>query len=331
MTTNYKVNTNGQIVDLVEIFKPYTTGTKAQPTNYIVENYNNTGSNLDLSDIFAPYIEGQPMVPQTNYLVNVGGEMKDLNTIFAQVNTDLYIATGSYTVSSNLTYNTILTYIGAGTFELLENIPVDLLIVGGGGSGGNRTGPYFTVYNNGGGGGGGQVSFIQNQNLTPNSVFNISIGTFGNRNNETQGYGGSTIISNGITTFSSVGGNPGQDGPSPPDAYLKQAMGGTSGGNSGDGGMGGCSVNFSSFVNPTPGDNGTNYSTIDTIFYGAGGGGGGFSSVFNGGNTGGGGTYFWITTSLNASANTGSGGGGGMNGVAPGNGGTGILKILFNQ
>jgi len=62
-----------------------------------------------------------------------------------------------------------------------------------------------------------------------------------------------------------------------------------------------------------------------------GGGGGGYTTVFNGGNTGGGGTYFWSTTSLNASANTGSGGGGGMNGIAPGNGGTGILKILFNQ
>lgn len=329
MTTNYKIKYEGQTFDLVEIFKSYTSGTKAQPTNYIVSNYDNKGLNVDFADIFSPYIEGQQMAPQTNYLVNVNGEIKDLNKIFAQINNDLYIATGSYSVSSNSTYNTIITYTGDGTFELLADISVDILMVGGGGSGGNRTGPYISVYNNGGGGGGGQVLFITNQNLTPNSVFNITIGTFGNRNNNTQGFGGSTIMTNNITNYTVNGGNPGQDGPS---GYLQQASGGVSGGNSGNGGIGGCSNNsFSSFEAPGPGDNGTNYSVVDNTYYGAGGGGGGYTTVFNGGNTGGGGTYFWSTTSLNASANTGSGGGGGMNGIAPGNGGTGILKILFNQ
>lgn len=304
-------------VDLSNIFQPYSGPPSAITTGYKVNT-------TDLNLIFAPYVSGNPQASPTGYTVPIYG---DLNQIFAKYNPVTFTATGDYTITSDGTYNTIITFkSGIGTILFNTNVgTVSCIVVGGGGGAGHgmKAASGTSGGSGGRGGGGGQV--IQ-QNLTYSiaTSYNISIGAGG-----TGGYwvSGSTVAS--------TNGNP-----SSLDIIV--ALGGTkdSGGNGGNGGTG-----ISSSNNGTNGSAGSNgygssgggggggtgglpspQSLGGTSTNGAGSGGKGSASGGGSGNTGGG-----------AGDNTGGGGGGGggagntqsnssSNG---GNGGSGIIILKF--
>ena len=249
-----------------------------------------------------------------------------------------YSATGIYTISSNSQYNTIITFTGDGTF--LINVPflISYLVVGGGGGGGSG----YHGSNGGGGGGGGGGGVIENS-LSFVGSYTITIGTGGSGgSNLIQGNpgisGGSSSITSLLLNINASGGvggiiNGGASG-------TPGSSGGTGNGNP-SGGVGILGGGGGSGGYTASGGNGSqniptlNYGTI----FGAGGGGGGGGSVggtAGNSNAGNGGNRPTTTNAGNGVANTGGGGGGGSEGssgdsyVSGGNGGLGVVILLFN-
>ena len=69
----------GVTKNLTEIFAPYSSGSKSNPTNYKYYS-NSTNTYVDLSEIFAPY-DGISSAATTRYIVN----NNDLNMIFKKI------------------------------------------------------------------------------------------------------------------------------------------------------------------------------------------------------------------------------------------------------
>ena len=280
------------------------------------------------------------------------GNLNYSNSIEYKLTTFSYTLSGSYTINSNENYNTIITFIGNGTFNVINNYSntsINYIMVGGGGGGGGA------AYAGGGAGGGGQV-LMGTFNSSLNN-YNIVIGKGGSG-----GIGSSEPtdgIAGGITSFIgnnfdiiANGGQPGYrvSNPSVTNGYLN-------GGNSGAGGLGGLGAG-NSFAGNNPGQNGTNGGGGGGGQYGNGNGGNGGSNNINlnyGGGGGGGAGVPELTINKpdggmgvggggnggdynnpnnptkNGHENTGGGGGGGYNLNNGGNGGSGVLILSFNN
>jgi len=253
------------------------------------------------------------------------------------------INNGTYTITSNAQYNTIITFTANSSITFYQNYTVNYIVVGGGGGGGGES--RFLNSNYGaGGGGGGQV--LDNTNIFSNKTYSLIVGSGGNGGigslcatctdipgrNGNPGYssqiflgtnnivtanggqgglgGNATFCNGGASGNGFAGGNGGTGGNAP------SGGGGGGGGNSGyNGGNGSLNISVQIYGNA----------------FGAGGGGGSWNySGGSGGNTNagnGGGANSSLPTS--AKPNTGCGGGGGGS-VAGANGGSGIIILYFN-
>jgi hypothetical protein len=240
-----------------------------------------------------------------------------------------YSATGIYTVSFDLQYNTIITFTGDGSITFTSISSVQYLLVGGGGGGGATSSLSY------GGGGGGQVKIgIFNIDF---ETFNITIGSGGaGRSNATGLNGSNSSIISTSSTITSLGG------------FGSIANG--NGGNSGAGGAGGTFYNgfppAPSTINGVNGGGGAGGSgqqalagngslnNVNSNYGGGGGGGSGNGFIFGGIGVGGGGNGGDVSSNgQNATPNTGGGGGGGGNAgftLSGGNGGSGVCIFYFN-
>lgn len=211
-----------------------------------------------------------------------------------------YSISGTYVISSDPSYNTIINFTGNSVFNIYHiknNISIEYTVVGGGGGGGG--GNIGGSPGAGGGGGGGVAIGSFNSNVTPYNII-VGIGGLGGTletsipsTPSTDGLNGMpSAISGVITVNGGLGG--------------KSSHNNGAGGNSGNGGAGGSG-------NTNPGGTGVN----------GGGGGGGSYGGGNGGN-GAVSTYYYGT-----SFGAGGGGGGGdapdgtAGNIYAGNGGIG--------
>jgi len=234
------------------------------------------------------------------------------------------------------------------TLETPQAYSVDMLVIAGGGGGGNDDGA-------GGGAGGYRTS---TQNMSPGTVYTVTIGDGGSAN----GDGSDTSISgSGLTTITSTGGGrggtPGSTGGSggsgggggsnsPPHSGGSGGSGNTpstspSQGNNGGAGSssprtaggGGGAGEAGNTDGLGHGGDGASSSITGSAVTRAGGGGGSTratSTPFGGGDGGGGngGTDSPHNSATNGTANTGSGGGGGP-GSDPKTGGTGGKGVVI--
>jgi hypothetical protein len=257
------------------------------------------------------------------------------------------INNGTYTITSNAQYNTIIMFTSNSSITFLQNYTVNYIIVGGGGGGG--TGEISSSYHisSGGGGGGGLVygSYI----FLP-QIYNLVIGSGGlagsasgingnpggssninlNSNiivNANGGSGGQT----GISGTGGASGTPGSTGGT--GGYANDLQNSPSGNQGTLGGGGGGSYDLGN------GGNGSlNISVpIYGTSFGAGGGGGtsdGSAGIGGNSNAGSGGSH-GPNNAGNGTANSGGGGGGGAfidinNTGLGGNGGSGTIILYFN-
>jgi hypothetical protein len=277
-------------------------------------------------------------VPFLDYVIDPSGALfgnsicginNYLNYLTPNTQVSPYILiSGNYEITSNSTYNTIITFYSNSVIEFNKYIQVNYTLVGGGGGGGG--GDYVSY----GGGGGGQVKIgIFN---TQFETFNITIGSGGaGRSSATGLNGGSSSIISTSSTITSLGG------------FGSIANG--NGGNSGSGGAGGTFYNglppAPSTINGVNGGGGAGGSGQQALAgngglnnvnpnYGGGGGGGSGNGFISGGlGVGGGGNGGNVSSNgQNAILNTGGGGGGGGDAVTVkgGNGGSGVAIFSFN-
>jgi len=255
------------------------------------------------------------------------------------------INNGTYTITSNAQYNTIITFTANSSITFYQNYTVNYIIVGGGGGGGAGGGGLVILeYTGGGGGGGGEI--LYSSSIFSNT-YNIIVGQGGNG-----GIGGGTTSgqngSHGSISQISLGSNPiitangGRGG----IGSINTVCNGGACGSGTLGGVGGTSSNPNGITAPSGGGGGggghlylgiggngslnTSVPIYGNVF-GAGGGGGSWDATQgNGGNLNagnGGGAFSSPATS--GKQNTGCGGGGGGN-VNGGNGGSGIIIFYFN-
>lgn len=250
------------------------------------------------------------------------------------------INTGTYSITSNSQYNTIITFTANSDITFYRNYAVNYIVVGGGGGGGG--GNISGSPGAGGGGGGGVSTGFFNSNV---SSYNITVG-LGGLGGEFEITSSATPSQNGTNgAYSQISGVVIVSG----GDYGLAASNSSNGGDSGNGGTGGIG-------DTSPGGNGNNgggggggsygssivagYGSLSytSVYYyinsfGAGGGGGGGDGIdgiagnIYAGNGGG----------IDATANYGGGGGGGHsgNGVSGtytngGNGGSGVVILYFN-
>jgi hypothetical protein len=254
-----------------------------------------------------------------------------------------YFISGTYVISSDASYNTIINFTGNSVFYIYHihnNISIDYTVVGGGGGGGgvNSGGSPGA----GGGGGGGVAIGLFNANVTSYNIIVGLGGLGGTLQTSTPSTDGLNGLPSAISSVVAVNGGIGG----------KSSNNNGAGGNSGNGGSGGTG-------NTNPGGNGINgggggggtpfinakggngsISTTSTYYYGtsfgAGGGGGGGDALpgtagnIYAGNGGQGGD--------SATPNYGGGGGGSTsgNGVPGtygdgGRGGSGRVILYFNN
>lgn len=222
-----------------------------------------------------------------------------------------YTATGSYNVTSNSSYNTIIYFTGNGTITFNQNAMINYIMVGAGGNGGGGTAPN----NSGAGGGGGGEVISSSYFFTGEQSYSINVANSSSSNTNitssqkvilscNNGSSGSNVP--GGTGGSSGNNNPGGTGAAP--ITTNTFFGGGGGGNGGIGG--------STTGGPNGGSGGPGFtSPIDGTIYGVGG---------NGGSS---------TNSSQASSgapNTGNGGvGSNSNGIG-GSGGSGVVVLYFN-
>ena len=321
-TTNYKIST-GQ--DLSGIFQPISLGT-AYPTT---TGYK-ISSGADLNTIFAAYTTGA-QANATGYKISTGA---DLNEIFAKYNPLPYTITGgSYTKTSDGTYNYILTFKSNSAIVFTSNVgTINYTVVGGGAGGmyGNYTVGFAQA--GGTGGGGGQV-IRGNSTFSTGTSYTIKVGTGGDRgiyNNIVAQVipptnGDSSIIST-ITANGGIIKNGGFGG---------SAGTGTSNGNPGSNGISGTY----GYGGDGGGGGGGSSATSGTGI--AGGGGAGFSTGGTGG-VGGINPNTRGSSGQDGSNNSGGGGGGGggagktfIAGTGTANssggaGGSGVIILKFN-
>jgi hypothetical protein len=304
----------------------------ALPGTYIVQVVNIYNGN------FSPTVnQSYPGIPNFS------------NSFTYSISSFSYSLTGTYSITSNSSYNTIITFTNNGSFTILNtyssSIPINYIVVGGGGGGGG--GNIGASPGAGGGGGGGVSTGLFNSSVTN---YNITVGAGGLGGNletaspSTDGANGSSSQISGvaITVTGGLGGK------------ASSNLG--AGGNSGNGGVGGTGntapggngINGgggggSSYLGVSVGGNGSISSTSVYLYgtsFGAGGGGGGGNDP--GGTSGniyaGNGGTVGLANGLPATANYGGGGGGGKsgNGVPGtygngGNGGSGIVILYFNN
>ena len=277
-------------------------------------------------------------VPFLDYVIDPSGALfgnsicginNYLNYLRPNTQVSPYILiSGNYEITSNSTYNTIITFYGNSVIEFTKSIQINYTLVGGGGGGGATNGVSY------GGGGGGQVKIgIFN---TQFETFNITIGSGGaGRSSATGLNGGSSSIISTSSTITSLGG------------FGSIANG--NGGNSGSGGAGGTFYNgfppAPSTINGVNGGGGAGGSGQQALAgngglnnvnpnYGGGGGGGSGNGFISGGlGVGGGGNGGNVSSNgKNAILNTGGGGGGGGDAgtTQGGNGGSGVAIFSFN-
>lgn len=332
--------------DLIRIFKPYTSGSKA-PTTYFKDPSGN-----DLSDIFEPYDGISTKSPQTYFKSNG----QDLNNIFQFIYNFQQI---TYNPFSGSTATTGYTYniFSVGT-SLTINTSISnayIFMIGGGGGGGAglgyegggaggsvctigpitlQSGTYTVVIGEGGIGGqfesgnpGNNGNPGQSTTISGPNNFNYTAGGGGgggsngsrgtNSNSGNAGWGGQNDIT--VTNVQGTGNGFGCDG----YAYTFQDSTGTIfnfGGGGGSGGRnsqavtpgifyGGGGTTTAPFVPTTGGCGGTGYGGINT--------GNAYDYIFNG--------YTYAT---------GSGGGGGGNSSAyyysdGGNGCNGLVIVYY--
>lgn len=254
-----------------------------------------------------------------------------------------YIISGTYVISSDASYNTIINFTGNSVFYIYHinnNISINYTVVGGGGGGGG--GNSGGSPGAGGGGGGGVAIGLFNANVTSYNIIVGLGGLGGTLQTSTPSTDGLNGLPSAITSVVAVNGGIGG----------KSSNNNGAGGNSGNGGSGGTG-------NTNPGGNGINgggggggtpfinakggngsISTTSTYYYGTsfgagGGGGGGDALPGTAGNiyAGDGGQ-----PGKNATPNYGGGGGGSTsgNGVPGtygdgGRGGSGRVILYFNN
>jgi hypothetical protein len=230
-----------------------------------------------------------------------------------------FIAT-TITAGANVWTNT-----GEGSGGIIPSIDIEYLVVGGGGGGGAAYGD--TNNGTGGGGAGGYRTNYAGTALqvTPGSVYTVTIGAGGPGASAVSSTGGSngvasSIIGTGISITSSGGGNGGGA-----DNITPGGNGGSGGGSGGWGNSTGFGDGNTPSTSPSQGNNGGQAANC------AGGGGGGAGAVGvngnSGSNSGAGGTGTSNSISGSAVYYAGGGGGGGCsvstNGGGAGNGGGG--------
>lgn len=191
-TTNYVIyNPNTlEYQDLSGVFLPYTSGTKASATGYLVNGN-------DLCNIFAPRIN----LP-IGYNTNLRVQNSDLSTIFEPLNPITLFTTQNV---SNCTVGS--GYLGGyyyitcrsssnqsqGSVTLTFNVNISnasIVCVGGGGKGGNGG---TSLAGSGGAGGGNYI--LVGQSLTQGSSYDVLAGWSG-RNVTDQINGGTSRITN---------------------------------------------------------------------------------------------------------------------------------------
>ena len=301
------------------------------PLNAVAGVYNVRVVNIYNGNFSLPVNQSYPGIP--NYS----------NSIPYIISNRPYIVSGTYTITSDTSFNTIITFTGNGSFSFLPyytsipitSIPINYTVVGGGGGGGGNNGAVGF-----GGGGGGQV-LKGNLNSSFNILYSVTVGSggAGGTSNSSIAQNGlnSSIISS-LTTIIALGGI----------AAPQSGSNNGNGGNSGAGGTGGIFYNGDPpaplTINGVNGGGGAagsgqqalagngGYNIIDSN-YGGGGGGGSNNGFISGGlgvgGGGNGGNQF--TSGANATANTGGGGGGcAFDAVKGGNGGSGIVILYFN-
>jgi hypothetical protein len=253
-----------------------------------------------------------------------------------------YFISGTYFISSDASYNTIINFTGNSVFYIYDinnNISIDYTVVGGGGGGGggNSSGSPGA----GGGGGGGVAIGLFNANVTTYNII-VGLGGLGGAlQTSTPSTDGLNGLPSAITSVVAVNGGIGG----------KSSHNNGAGGNSGNGGAGGSGntnpgvygVNGGGggggapFVNAQGGDGDvSSTSTYDYgTSFGAGGGGGGDALPGPAGNiyAGNGGQG-----GQNATPNYGGGGGGSTSGNGipgtygnGGTGGSGRVILYFNN
>jgi hypothetical protein len=252
---------------------------------------------------------------------------------------------GNYKITSDSSYNYIITFYGNSSITFYQNITINYTVVGGGGGGGSSNDYQLATGAGGGGGGGGEVIYgMFKPQLT--KLYNISIGEGGKggliSSNTKLGLNGSngqkSVLSGPINILANGGyggigqtnypcnggasgsGAPGGKGSLPGQTTLNKnaAFGGGGGGGTweytGTGGNGSLNISVPMFGSS----------------FGAGGGGGSFNAGFGYGgnsNAGNGGSGVYLLPS-DAKPYTGCGGGGG--GANKGsNGGSGIIILYF--
>jgi hypothetical protein len=255
-----------------------------------------------------------------------------------------YSLTGTYSITSDSRYNTIITFTNNGTFTILnqcQSVQINCIVVGGGGGGGG--GNIGGEPGAGGGGGGGVSSGFFNSSVT---TYVMTVGAGGQ---------GGTLGTSMILATNGVNGSPSQisgvvtvNGGSYGLSSTNNGAGGN-GGNGGAGGTGNTSPGgdgaspgggggggiYSAFGDGTGGDGALSISVYSygTSFGAGGGGGGGDATNGTAGNI-----YAGNGGGINATANYGGGGGGGKSGngipttdTNGGNGGSGRIVLYFNN
>jgi len=296
------------------------------PLNAVAGTYNIRVVNVYNGNFSLPVNQSQPGIP--NYS----------NSVLYTIYNVQYIVSGTYTITSDPSFNTIIIFTGNGSFFILPyytSMYINYITVGGGGGGGGNNGPIAF-----GGGGGGQV-LKGNLNSLFNTLYSITVGSGGaggtSNSSIAQNGSNSSIISSSITIIA-LGG-------------IAAPQTGTNNGNGGNSGAGGTGGIFYNGFPPAPSTiNGVNggggarssgqqalagnggYNIVDSN-YGGGGGGGSNNGFISGGlgvGGGGNGGNLFLSGS-NATVNTGGGGGGSaFNGINGGNGGSGRVILYFN-
>ena len=224
-----------------------------------------------------------PTAPTTGFISTPYG--KDLNLIFQNFNVQpAYTVTGSYTLTSNSSYNTILSFGSDATFTLNDTSITSIIYdsVGGGGGGGHcAINITFGNYCCGGGGGGGEIHHANMTSNIHNTQFTFQIGSGGSASSAGGTNGGTTTLFNGgVTVSSASGGQAGGNGNASTNPGTVGA-GGLSGEwtlpNPLEGGSGALINGNTGQIIQTAknGDNGTNGSSGAAIGYYGGCGGGG--------------------------------------------------------
>jgi hypothetical protein len=254
-----------------------------------------------------------------------------------------YALAGTYSITSDSSYNTIITFTDNGTFTVLNQYfikQINFIVVagGGGGGGGNIGGDP----GGGAGGGGGISTGFLNSSVTT-YVMTVGAGGSGGAlqtaTPSTNGVNGSPSQISGVVTVNGgsyglastnngTGGNGGLGGA----GGTGNTSPGGDGASPGGGGGGGI---YSAFGDGTGGDGALSISVYSygTSFGAGGGGGGGDANNGTAGNV-----YAGNGGGFNATANYGGGGGGGRSGngilgtyTAGGNGGSGRIVLYFNN